>query len=56
MKVSLLETRSDGYKAFCIIFTKEEVTDMEKLRDFRSMETVEKTIEGCLEVELEMMY
>ncbi len=56
MEVNLLEDREDGYKAFYIIFTGDEYAELEKLRRYREMETIEQTIEGALNVEIEAMY
>jgi len=56
MKVHLIEDFGDGTKNFAILCTKKDVEELEKLKVFRQMNSVEQTIESALEVEIEAMY
>lgn len=47
MEVSLLEVREDGYQAYCVIFSPDEVDAIDRLRH---KETMEKMIEDIIEV------
>lgn len=54
MEVNLLEEKEDGYQAFCVILTKEEVEELQQVNVNRHLNTtLSEVLLMCIEVGME---
>lgn len=56
IEVNLLEEREDGYHAYCVILSKESVSDLTRLMELRMQSSLENTLEDLIGAELEMAH